>query len=114
MPYFKITMNQLLSGEQKNEALKTMHQLVVDELKKPDRFVMTAIEDSQAMHFGLSDDPVAFVEFKSIGLPATKNLSASICDLIKTRFDIEPDRVYIEFTDEPRDKFGHNRTTFEK
>ena len=114
MPYFKISMNKLLSGEQKHRALKSMHQLVVEALKKPDRFVMTSIADSQAMHFGLSDDPVAFVEFKSIGLTDTKALSAAICDLIMKEFDIEPDRVYIEFVDEPRHMFGHNRTTFEK
>lgn len=114
MPYFKISMTKLLSGEQKHEGMKSMHQLVVDELQKPDRFIMTAIEDSRSMHFGLSDDPLAFVEFKSIGLKDTKKLSAAICDLIEKQFEIEPNRVYIEFTDEPRNMFGHNRTTFEK
>lgn len=112
MPYFKVTTDKSITEEQKNETLKAMHQLVADELGKPDRFIMTGLQDQVALHFGVADTPAAFVEFKSIGLPDTKKLSAAICDMIDEKLEIAPDRVYIEFCDEPRNLFGHNRTTF--
>ncbi len=112
MPFFKISTSIAITGEQKNTVIKAMHKLVVSELNKPDKFVMTAIQDEVVMHFGEADEPAAFVEFKSIGLPDTKKLSAAICDLINEHLDLSPDRVYIEFVDEPRDKFGYNGTTF--
>lgn len=112
MPFFKITTNKMAAGEQKNETMKAMHQLVAHELGKPDKFIMTAIKDQVSMFFAASDEPLAFVEFKSIGLTDTKKLSAVICDFVHDHLQIDKDRIYIEFTDEPRDMFGYNRTTF--
>ncbi len=112
MPFFKISTSKTLTGETKNTAIKAMHKLVAKELGKPDKFIMTAIQAEMVMHFGETDDAAAFVEFKSIGLPDTKKLAAAICDLVQQYLDLPPDRVYIEFTDEPRDKFGYNGTTF--
>lgn len=112
MPYFAITTNKRASGEQKDETLKAMHKLVAKELGKPDQYIMTAIKDQVSMHFGNADEPLAFVEFKSIGLPDTQKLSATICDFIYEHLQIDLDRIYIEFTDEPRNMFGYNRKTF--
>jgi phenylpyruvate tautomerase PptA (4-oxalocrotonate tautomerase family) len=60
-------------------------------------------------------DPLAYLELKSIGLPAqrTKEFSALLCDLVSRELDIPPDRVYIEFSDAPRAMWGWNGGTFE-
>ncbi|PLX23782.1 MAG: hypothetical protein C0599_03905 [Salinivirgaceae bacterium] len=113
MPYFKVTTNVAIQEPRMSKFLEDMHQFVVEELGKPEKYVMTAVDDQVAMRFGGSDAPLAFVEFKSIGLSDTKKLSTAICDLLRLKLNIPVDRTYIEFVDEPRDKFGYNRTTFE-
>ncbi|MDA3865432.1 MAG: phenylpyruvate tautomerase MIF-related protein [Salinivirgaceae bacterium] len=112
MPFFKVTTNQKLSKQNKNWLLNAMHKLVAEELGKPDKYIMTAISCDVDMRFGDAQDETAFVEFKSIGLPDTKQLSAAICKLLEQEIAIPPHRVYIEFTDEPRNMFGYNGTTF--
>jgi phenylpyruvate tautomerase len=113
MPYFKVTTNVVIQEPRMSKFLEDMHQLVVNELAKPEKYIMVAVDEQIAMQFGGSNAPLAFVEFKSIGLSDTKKLSTAICDLLRLKLNIPVDRTYIEFMDEPRDKFGYNRTTFE-
>lgn len=113
MPYFKITTNRNVNAKIRKWLFYNMRELVVKELGKPKAYIMTAIDSGIPMQFDDSEDNLAFVEFKSIGLPDTNQLSAAICDLIESELGILPDRVYIEFTDEPRNMFAHNGTTFE-
>jgi len=113
MPYFKITTNREVNAKTRKWLFYAMRQLVIDELGKPSNYIMTAIDGGIPMQFADSEDHLAFVEFKSIGLPDTKKLSEAICNLIEGELNIPSQRVYIEFTDEPRNMFGHNKTTFE-
>lgn len=112
MPYFKVTTNVAIQEPRMSKFLEDMQKFVVEELEKPEKYVMAAVDDQVAMQFGGSNAPLAFVEFKSIGLTDTKKLSTAICDLLRLKLNIPVDRIYIEFIDEPRDKFGYNRTTF--
>ena len=66
------------------------------------------------MLFAGSNEPLAYLELKSIGLPADKTtqFSATLCDLISTTLSIQSDRIYIEFSDAPRHLWGWNGKTF--
>jgi phenylpyruvate tautomerase PptA (4-oxalocrotonate tautomerase family) len=77
---------------------------------------MIGLEPGEAFLFGGDDRPLAYLELKSIGLPAdrTKALSAELCRLISTELEISPDRVYIEFHNAPRNMWGWNGSTFER
>ena len=70
----------------------------------------------QAQLFAGDNQPLAYLELKSIGLPGdrTKALSADLCQLISTELAIAPDRIYIEFHDAPRNMWGWNGSTFER
>jgi phenylpyruvate tautomerase len=112
MPYLKIQTNKEITD--KSLLMKEMTDLLMNLLGKPEKYIMIAVEPLTTMLFGGSDEPAAFIELKSIGLPsdATAELSEAICNLLNQHLDIPPDRIYIEFSDAPRNMFGWNGGTF--
>jgi len=112
MPYLKIQTNTEIAD--KGLLMKEMKALLADQLNKPVKYIMIAVEPPAAMYFAGDDGPAAFVEVKSIGYPpeSTPKLSGAICGLLQRQLGISPDRVYIEFSDSPRHMFGWNSDTF--
>ena len=114
MPYLKIQTNLPLSKQAERNILKDASLLVAQELGKPEEFVMIAVQPDTPMLFAGTDDPVAFLELKSIGLPAqkTKQLSKTLCALINSHLGIRPERVYVKFIDVRRGMWGWKGYTF--
>ncbi len=114
MPYLLIRTSKPLTEEEKHSLLNKGSALVAQTLGKPERYVMTSIESEIAMRFAASDDPCAYLELKSIGLPGDKTsaLSQSLCQLITEELAIPGERIYIEFVDAPRHMWGWNGATF--
>ncbi|MCD6238339.1 MAG: hypothetical protein J7K51_03265 [Thermotogae bacterium] len=111
MPYLGIQTNVEVGD--KDSFLKDISALVAKELGKPERYVMVSVENKE-MLFGGSGEVCAFVELKSIGLPSseTAGLSRAICDFIKERLKVPPERVYINFADVRGNMWGWNGSTF--
>ncbi|MDQ5980432.1 MAG: phenylpyruvate tautomerase [Verrucomicrobiota bacterium] len=114
MPYLKIQTNLPLSKKAERTVLRTASTLVAEELDKPEDYVMVAIQANTPMRFAGSDEAVAFLELKAIGLPArkTKRLSEALCALIETHLGISPSRVYVKFITVPRGMWGWKGDTF--
>jgi len=114
MPYLKIQTNLPLSKKAERSVLQDASALVAKELGKPEEFVMIAVQADTPMMFAGTDDPVAFLELKSIGLPAdkTKRLSRTLCDLINRHLGIKPERVYVKFIDVLHSMWGWKGDTF--
>ena len=114
MPYLKIQTNLPLTEKAERNILKSASSLVASELEKPEEFVMIAVQPDTPMYFAGSDDPVAFLELKSISLPATrtKQLSQSLCALIKEHLGIPMERVYVKFIDVKRGMWGWKGDSF--
>ncbi len=114
MPYLKIQSNQSIEPSEQATLLSEASTLVATELGKPEAYVMVNIEPTRPMLFAGTDEPTAYLELKSIGLAEsqTKSLSAALCQLIQSTFNISPDRIYIEFSDAPRSMWGWNGSTF--
>src|SRR5688572_20999670 len=95
MPYLIIQTNLPLGKKAERAILKNASTLVAEQLEKPESFVMIALQPDTSMLFAGSDDPVAFLELKSVGLPArkTKDLSEALCQLIEGHLGIPRDRV---------------------
>jgi hypothetical protein len=89
-------------------------QEVAGILGKPERYVMVSMEHNPVMLFGGSDEPLAYLELKSIGLPETKTaeFSQALASLLNDELGLPADRIYIEFTDAPRAMWGWNGGTF--
>ncbi len=114
MPYLRIQTNQTV-GDAKSQALiRQASKKVAEVLCKPEQYVMVELNDKTAMLFAGSDENLAYLELKSIGLisDSTKALSESLCQLINAELGIEQNRIYIEFTDAKRHMWGWNGSTF--
>jgi phenylpyruvate tautomerase PptA (4-oxalocrotonate tautomerase family) len=112
MPYLKLSTNVEITD--KPELLKQFSQLMAKQTGKPESYVMVEIAGEQSLLFAGSDAPAAYLECKSIGLNTsqTKPLSAAICQLLQIRLQIDPQRVYIEFSDCSAKFWGWNGSTF--
>lgn len=114
MPYLKLTTNASVSKTQSSELLQQFSQVMAKQTGKPERYVMVEIDAGKPMMFAGSEQPLAYLECKSIGLSVaqTKPLSAAICQLLQTALQIEAERVYIEFSDCDAAYWGWNGSTF--
>ncbi|HEY9150153.1 MAG TPA: phenylpyruvate tautomerase MIF-related protein [Gammaproteobacteria bacterium] len=114
MPLLRIQTNSQLPHEQQRALLATASRLVAHQLGKPEQYVMVTIEHNPAMLFAGEEEPLAYLELKSIGLPpaATAPLSRALCDLVQEGLGIGSDRVYIEFSDAAPQMWGWNGGTF--
>jgi phenylpyruvate tautomerase len=114
MPLLKITTNQEIPAEQQTVLLKTASENIANMLGKPERYVMVVVETNPAMCFAGETTPLAYLELKSIGLPAdrTSEFSNFLCELMAAQLQIPADRIYIEFSDAERHLWGWNAATF--
>ncbi len=114
MPYLKIQTNLPVTKRAQRAVLRQVSALVADELEKPELYVMVALEPDTPMLFGGSDDPVAFLELKAVGLPVrkTKALSRVLCLMIENHLGIAKDRVYVKFIDVKHGMWGWKGDTF--
>lgn len=114
MPYLKIQTNLPLGEKAEQTILKSASALVAQELEKPESFVMVAIQADTPMLFAGTDEPVAFLELKSVGLPGkkTKILCQALCQLVEQHLGIAPERVYVKFIDVNRGMWGWKGDVF--
>jgi phenylpyruvate tautomerase PptA (4-oxalocrotonate tautomerase family) len=114
MPFLRIQTNAYLSEADTKSLAAKSSALVAGQLGKPERYVMSAVETNSAMQFAGSDEPLAYLELKSIGLPEsiTADVSHALCELLAAETGISPERIYIEFADAQRKMWGWNGSTF--
>jgi phenylpyruvate tautomerase len=114
MPFLRIQTNQPMSDTEAHLLAARASAVVAEQLGKPERYVMISVESNPGMQFAGTDAPLAYLELKSIGLPQslTTDTSRALCGMMTSAIGIEPDRIYIEFTDAPRKMWGWNNGTF--
>ena len=114
MPFLKLSTNVTIEQSQSEPLLSGLSQLIAKETGKPERYVMVELAGGKAMLFGGSNQPLAYLECKSIGLSATqaKALSVSISKLLTGILPLTAERIYIEFSNCPAEFWGWNGSTF--
>lgn len=114
MPYLQLNTNLAVDAEQSQQLLTECSRLLAKETSKPERYVMVEINPGKAMLFGDGDQPLAYLECKSIGLSASqaRSLSASLTTLLTAHLPLSADRIYIEFSNCAPEFWGWNGSTF--
>ena len=114
MPYFSIQTSKALDHSATAQLSQKASALAAELLGKPEAYVMTAVTPGAAMTFAGSDAPTAFVEVKSVGLNEAQcgAFAAKISTFIQAELNIDPGRVFIDFSDLPRTRFAWNGKTF--
>jgi len=112
MPVLKVQTNSEVSDKKqfKEDATSLLSKI----LKKPSQYIMIILETNTDMMFAGSEEPLAYAELKSIGLPgnATPYISAELCSFLERELKVPQNRMYIEFADAQRNMFGWNGGTF--
>ncbi len=114
MPFLKIQTNQALPEASAKALAGKASALVAAQLGKSESYVMTSVENNPAMTFAGTEEPLAFLELKSIGLPEsiTADTSRALCELVSAEAAIDSARIYIEFSDAARKMWGWDKGTF--
>lgn len=114
MPFLKLSTNVTIDQSQSDQLFSRLSQLLSKETGKPERYVMVELAGGKAMLFGGSNQPMAYLECKSIGLSAAqaKALSTSISELLTGILPLTAERIYIEFSNCPAEFWGWNGSTF--
>jgi phenylpyruvate tautomerase len=114
MPFLSIQTNQAIEEGAKKPLLAKASKLVSEQLGKSERYVMAALAPNPDMIFAGENEPLAYLELKSIGLPenSTSELAQALCDLVASELGIKKDRIYIEFSNTARHMWGWNGGTF--
>lgn len=113
MPFIKVNTNVNIKGKE-DELLSSFSKMSSQALAKPESYIMLELNGNKDMMFAGDNEPLAYVECKSIGLDeyATKELSDKICSLINDKLGVRPARIYIEFSNAQRHMWGFNKSTF--
>ncbi len=114
MPLLRIQTNSPVDPAASQALAAAASALVSEMLGKPEHYVMVSVEHTGAMLFDASPAPLAYLELKSIGLPAerTTAFSAALCGLLDEHLGIPAARIYIEFADVARHLWGWDGATF--
>lgn len=114
MPYIKLQTNAVLNDAGKNRLCAALSAEAASAVGKPEQYVLTVVQAGETMLFSGSDGPAAFMEVKSIGLPAgrLKEISARFAAFVEKELSVPPERLYIEFADAPGAWWGWNGSTF--
>jgi len=114
MPCIMIKTNQSIAKDKQISCCQSISSQTAALLGKPERYVMTILEEQLSMTMSGSTEATAYIELKSINLPEnqTTELSSQLCQLISELLDIPPVRIYIEFANAQRHLWGWDGKTF--
>ena len=114
MPLITLSTNLALERSQEMGIARQLSVLVSAKIGKPEQWVMTHVHSQQSMTFAASDAPCAYLECKSIGLTDAQipPLAAALCALLQNELQLDPARVYIEFSAAQPQHWGWNGGTF--
>jgi len=116
MPLIKIQSSvKDIDQKEVESLLTTLSAKLAKHLRKPESYVMTALESNIPMTFAGTFDPVCYVEIKSVGTMNSsqiKTMSQDFCNAINTYLGVATNRIYIEFADAKGSMWGWNGSTF--
>lgn len=118
MPYLKLQTNKQITDCDtaclEQEILADLSRFLSEKLRKPEQYIMVALEQGVPMVFSGSGEPAIFMELKSIGLEEANagDLSEALCSFVEQKLGIPKERMYIEFTNAAGSMWGWNGRTF--
>ncbi|MDG1301084.1 MAG: phenylpyruvate tautomerase MIF-related protein [Opitutae bacterium] len=113
IPLIQITSNLALTDAEKSNCLQTLSKAVSELLGKSEDFVMTSWISAKMTMAG-TEHPTMLVDLRAIRLAedAPLRLTAELCERIRLTTDIQADRIYITYRNEPPSNWGWNGKTF--
>jgi phenylpyruvate tautomerase len=113
MPYLSITTNAVLSQEAEAALVAAASKILAAALGKPETYVMVSVQSHTTLRFADSDEPAAFLDLKSIGLPRDLNeLAHALTGVVNRHAHVAARRVYLACADVAAAHWAHGGATF--
>jgi len=113
MPYLSVTTNAVLTPETESTLAAAASKALAVGLGKPEAYVMISVQSRATLRFADSDEPAAFLDLRSIGLPGDLNAVAkALTDVVNRHAHVPARRVYIACSDVPAAYWAHGGATF--
>ena len=115
MPLVRLETTEKLQADQKAALCARLSAICAETIGKPEEYQMAVVLDGLTIQRSGKTGPAAFVDIRSIGgltRKVNQVLSEKICRLLQQELGISGDRVYLNMTDVPGDRWGHDGTTF--
>lgn len=108
MPYLSVTTTKAIGGWHAKEYLHAASKVVAERLEKPESVVMTSIQQPQVMSLGGVDTPCAMIELSILAMDDSRlpALYAALHALTVQHLGLPGDRIFINFHDIPRGRWG--------
>ncbi|MFO8183638.1 MAG: phenylpyruvate tautomerase MIF-related protein [Candidatus Aegiribacteria sp.] len=114
MPLIRLETDRISGSENLDDLLEKMSATVAEALGKPLDYVMASVSPSR-ISLGNRAGDAALVQVMSIGGldPRVNGIAAvSITELLTAELGLDPERVYVTFTDVPGENWACGGTTF--
>jgi len=114
MPLLRLQTN-LEPDQGKQSALTSALSKKMSEwLDKPEDYVQVILECGVSMRFAGTEDATVFAEVRSLGYYGLNQaeISHALCEFLSTECSVSQDRIFINFSDLPRENWGWNGKTF--
>lgn len=117
MPLLKLQVSVPVPDSKKASLLKSCSSILAEATGKPEKYVMVLLAHADGACMGGKPLAAAFVDVRGIGGlydAINGRISKGVCDLLKQELQIDPQNVYLNFTDVPGQNWGWNGTTFDR
>jgi phenylpyruvate tautomerase PptA (4-oxalocrotonate tautomerase family) len=115
MPLLKLETNVVVTPTEQQPLLTSLSKIVAETTGKPEQYVMITLGPTCSILMSGKPDDAAFVDIRGIGglsPDVNRRLSEKVCALLSQCLRIQPNRVYLNFTDIEAANWGWNGETF--
>ncbi len=114
MPLLRLEIAAPVPNDKKDKLLKACSGIIARVTGKPENYVMVTLDECKACMAG-KPAAAAFGDVRGIGglnQKVNAQLSSELCKLLKQELNVEPENVYLNFTDVPAQNWGWKGGTF--
>ena len=113
MPSLSITTNASLAADSEATLAAAASKSLAAGLGKPEAYVMVSVQPRTTLRFAGSEEPAAFLDLKSIGLPGKLDaLAAALTELVGEHCRVAGNRIFITFANVSPAHWAHDGSTF--
>lgn len=114
MPLLRLTTDVLPGPDEAEGIAAKLSGVVSEVLGKPGEYVMAVLADA-SVHMSGKSGSAALVEISSIGGLGPRvngTLAARVTELLSRELPLEPERIYVIFSDVPGEDWARGGRTF--
>jgi len=112
MPSLELSTNVRI--QDKNRLMRSLSSCICTELCKAETYMMIILKDELSMLFAGTEEPVAHLTLRALGLKtdSIQSLAKNLTEMMRAELGIESQRVYIVFMEADLCRWAWDGRTF--